>query len=537
MSPDRTVNTGRWRAAPLPDNELERLRALANYEVLDTPPEADFDDLTWLAGAICGTPIALVTLVAEGRQWFKSSQGLQVPETPRDQAFCSHAILNPADLLVVENAAEDDRFADNPLVTDDPNIRFYAGAPLVTPEGLAIGTLCVIDRVPRTLTADQSRALGVLAASVMSLLDLRRSVRELKEQRAQLLGTLNSVPTAIIILAAPDGQIVLQNRAAEDLLGPSFQVLHKDGSPAQPKEWGTIRALGGETVHGQELRIVTGAGRVVPIYLNAAPIRNSAGAVIGAVAGFQDITVLAELGRLKDDFVATVSHELRTPLTSIKGSLQLLQADDTLDPDHAQLLRVALTNADRLVRMVNDILDVAKIEAGALVLQRARVMVADLAAAAIQNVRPIAAEAGVELKVSVDADVRPIFVDTDRMVQALVNLLSNALKFAPRGSAVALAAVSRPDGGVAISVHDAGGGIPPERLPGLFEKFTQLHPGSTNQGRGTGLGLTITKALVEQHGAAIAVASSPETGTTFTIHLAGDGTSFAQVTSSPVADA
>lgn len=533
----RTVNTGRWRSAPLPGNELERLRALDSYQILDTPAEAGFDDLTWLAGAICGAPIALVTMVAEGRQWFKSSLGLPARETPRDESFCSHAILRPADMLVVEDATKDDRFADNPLVLGDPAIRFYAGVPLITPDGLPIGTFCVIDRVPRTLNAEQTRALRVLAGSAMALLDLRRSVREMREQRAQLLRTLNTVPTAIMILAAPSGEIVLQNRAAEDLLGASFQVLNKDGATVPPKDWGTFRALNGETVHGQELKIATAAGRVVPIYLNAAPIRNAAGVIVGAVAGFQDITALAELGRLKDDFVATVSHELRTPLTSIKGSLQLLAADETLGPDQAQLLGVASANADRLVRMVNDILDMAKIEAGALALQRTRVMVADLARAAFQNVRPIATGAGIELEVSVEAGVRPIFVDTDRMVQALVNLLSNAIKFAPRGSTVTLAATRRDDGGVAIAVHDAGGGIPPDRLPGLFEKFTQLQPGATNQGRGTGLGLTITKALVEQHGATITVRSSPQTGTTFTIDLAGDGTSFAQVTASPAADA
>ena len=536
MSRTRTVNTGRWRSAPLPHNELERLRALASYEVMDTPPEQGFDELTWLAGVICGTPIALVSLIDEARQWFKSSQGLPLPQTSRDESFCSHAILQPADVMVVENAAEDDRFADNPLVTGGPNVRFYAGAPLVTPDGLAIGTLCVLDRVARTLNADQSRALRVLAASAMSLLDLRRSVRELQEQRAQLLSTLNTVPTAILILAAPDGQIVLQNRAAEELLGTSFQVLNKDGSPSQPKQWGTYRALTGETIQGQELQVVTAAGRTVPIYLNAAPIRNAAGTIIGAVAGFQDITALAELGRLKDDFVATVSHELRTPLTSIKGSLQLLEADGTLDPDQSELLRVALTNADRLVRMVNDILDIAKIEAGALVLVRHRLAVEDLAATAIENVQSIATAAGVALNVTVEPGVRAIFVDPDRMVQAVVNLLSNAIKFGPRGTAVTLAAVTRQDGGVAISVHDAGGGIPPDRLPGLFEKFTQLHPGSTNQGRGTGLGLSITKALVEQHGGSIEVASARETGTTFTVILAGDGTSFSQVTPSPPAD-
>lgn len=138
--------------------EQERLAALRRYEILDTPPELDFDDLTGLAARVCATPIALLTLIDEERQWVKARVGLEITETPRDIAFCSYAIQQ-AGLFVVPDALADPRFANNPLVTEDPRIRFYAGSPLITPDGQALGTLCVIDRVPRQLPWIRPRRL------------------------------------------------------------------------------------------------------------------------------------------------------------------------------------------------------------------------------------------------------------------------------------------------------------------------------------------------------------------------------------------
>ncbi len=166
-------------AAPPPLNESDRLATLRALAVLDTPPEPAFDDLTRLAATLCGTPIALVSLVDDCRQWFKSRYGIDATETPREVAFCTHAILDTA-LFVVEDATADDRFRDNPLVIGEPNIRFYAGMPLITPDGHAVGTLCVIDRVPRTLRDDQREALRVLARQVVAQLQLRRQVASLQ---------------------------------------------------------------------------------------------------------------------------------------------------------------------------------------------------------------------------------------------------------------------------------------------------------------------------------------------------------------------
>jgi len=171
--------------AELPANETQRLAALAAYDVLDSLPEAAYDDITHLASEICEAPIAAVSLIDEGRQWFKSEIGLGVDETPRDQAFCAHAILG-TELMVVPDARGDARFVDNPLVIGDPKIRFYAGAPLTAPGGEVLGTLCVIDHVERKLTAAQERSLVALASQVMAQLELRRLIAEQRQNRRRL---------------------------------------------------------------------------------------------------------------------------------------------------------------------------------------------------------------------------------------------------------------------------------------------------------------------------------------------------------------
>lgn len=166
--------------SPLPHNETERLAALSEYRVLNTPPEQAYDDLTVLAASVCDVPIALISLVDESRQWFKARLGLDRQETPRDVAFCAHAILQKEPMIVTD-ALHDERFSHNELVTKSPNIRFYAGFPLVNPEGLALGTLCAIDRQPHQLTPEQTRTMQALARQVMALLELRRVSAHLAE--------------------------------------------------------------------------------------------------------------------------------------------------------------------------------------------------------------------------------------------------------------------------------------------------------------------------------------------------------------------
>lgn len=164
--------------APIPANEKERLAALDRYRILDTPSERAYDDITRLAAFICQAPIALISFVDANRQWFKSRTGLDTRETHRDLAFCAYSIFEPG-LLVVPDASADDRFRDNPLVMHPPHIRFYAAAPLLTSDNYALGSLCVIDRQPRELTAEQEEALECLSRQVIDQLEFRQLARSL----------------------------------------------------------------------------------------------------------------------------------------------------------------------------------------------------------------------------------------------------------------------------------------------------------------------------------------------------------------------
>ncbi|MBU0687953.1 MAG: diguanylate cyclase [Gammaproteobacteria bacterium] len=219
--------------APLPDNEQARLEALLSYDILDTEPEAEFDGMVQLASSICETPIAVISLVDQDRQWFKAIVGLDAKETSRDLAFCAHTILQN-DVMVVNDALQDPRFFDNGLVTSDPKIRFYAGAPLITSDGLPLGTICVIDRVPRQLNADQLLALKALASHVITQFELRKSHSKVRQQIRELHQTQKVLST--LINASPDficfkdgvGRWQTANKSG-------LQLFHLDGVDYQGK--------------------------------------------------------------------------------------------------------------------------------------------------------------------------------------------------------------------------------------------------------------------------------------------------------------
>ena len=205
-------------------NEARRIEVLRQYAVLDTLPEQELDDLTALAAQICGTPIAMISLVDESRQWFKARVGIEVAETPRAVAFCAH-VLHHRDLFIVPDARLDERFAQNPLVTGEPGICFYAGAPLVTPEDLTLGALCVIDHEPRTLTKAQEQALRVLSRQVMTHLELRRHMRELLESEERLRIVTDNAHVGLVIVNQDRRYIYANNAYAEILDLPASAIV------------------------------------------------------------------------------------------------------------------------------------------------------------------------------------------------------------------------------------------------------------------------------------------------------------------------
>ena len=269
--------------APLPEDEAARLEALQRYGILDTVPEQDFDDLSRLAALICGTPIAMVTFVDANRQWFKSKIGFPLNETPRDVAFCAHTILQ-RNILVIPDAHADERFRNNPLVTGVQQVRFYAGAPLMTSDGRVIGTICVVDRVPRDLSGEQKEALKALSRLVVAQLELRRSVSDLsqavRERRhaEQEIDQLFTLSLDMLCIAGFDGFFKRINPAWEKTLGvptekllmaPYIDFVHPEDREATITESRKLRE--GAPIVSFENRYRRGDGTYLWLLWNATP--------------------------------------------------------------------------------------------------------------------------------------------------------------------------------------------------------------------------------------------------------------------------
>ena len=511
--------------------------------MLDTPPEKAFDNITDLAARIFKVPIAAVTLIDEDRQWFKSCVGLETREMGRNYAFCAHAILHD-EVMVVPDAHEDARFAENPLVTGAPHIRFYAGAPLRTASGLNLGTLTVIDTKPRKLTKANIATLACLATLVVDEIQLRyetgerrRAAESLRLLQAAVQQSSESVMITTADVDLPGPEIVFVNPAftevtgytAEEAIGKTPRILQGPKTERAVLDGVRTQLANGEAFHGEAVNYRKDGSDFVLAW-SISPIREESGKVTHFIGFQRDATernrVAATLqqakeeaeraNRAKSEFLSRMSHELRTPLHAILGFAQLLEMDGQI-PEDAESVAHILRAGNHLLGLINEVLDIARVESGKLALTPEPVSVRATLEETLSLVKPLAAKRGIRLEpIAGDADCE-VLSSAQRFKQVILNLLSNAVKFNREGGSVAVSCEKVGDC-LRIQVADTGRGISAANMAKLFVPFERLDVGDTVI-EGAGLGLSLSKHLVEAMGGRIGVESELGKGTTFWVEL------------------
>lgn len=495
--------------------------------ILDTPSEERFDRITRLASHLFGVPIALVSLIGANRQWFKSRHGFDVPHTDRSISFCTHAIEQDS-VMVIEDALRDPRFADNPLVVGDPYIRFYAGSPLTAPDGSRIGTLCLLDRAPREFSEEEQamlRDLGNIVANELAVVDLNRETQARGDSEAGMRALIQYMPDGVLLLDA-EGGILFVNPAAERIFGRSTETLI--GQSAQillASDLQALRAHGGlPNLHAIEVqgKRVDGSQFPLEFTLN----RMVLGGERRITVILRDVSRRREVddrNRANDDrrrkHFAKATHELRTPMASVLGFSELLLKRDFDKATGREVVEIIHRQATRLVALINQLLDLARIEAGGT---------------EALDMRPLAAPelirqtlAGLEglgdterIQVILEPALSQMLGDTDKLQQALTNILSNSIKYSTSGSPIMLEAF---DGGtgafpsVAIRVSDHGIGMSTDQVAHVFDAFYRADDSSMVSG--SGLGMTIFKEIIDLHGGRVEVESMLGRGTIITMLL------------------
>lgn len=491
------------RTIPTP----ERARAPLAPGVATDPA---FDDLARIAAQLCEATVAILGVVEGDRARIAAVVGLPGGGAAAEP-LCAEA-MRAAAPLVVHDLRDHPALAAHPLVTGEPRLRFFAGAPLWASDGSVIGALCVADRAPQQLARAQRQSLEALARQAVALVELRRTTAEAEERFHRLSAAANE---GIAVSVA--GVIVEVNHAFCHLFGcdETAAIGRAIGDFTTPASREDVTRRAREREDGSfEVTGLRADGTTFDLQISAktAPYRGRT----ARVAVLRDITAQNAVDRMKNEFVSTVSHELRTPLTSVRGSLGLIEggAAGEVAPRALELVRIARANTDRLIRLINDILDLEKMEAGKLELRTAPVAAADLVATAIAELRSAAQESDITLVAQPAPGLRAIG-DHDRLVQVLVNLVGNAIKFSAPGRAVTVRTQEGAPGFVRFAVADEGPGIAREHLARLFRRFQQLDASDGRERGGTGLGLVISRSIVEQHGGRLGVKSEVGVGTEF----------------------
>ena len=515
--------------ALLPANEPARLTALRSYDILDTPQEECYDAITKIASEICGMPIALISLVDGERQWFKSRVGLDASETSRNLAFCAHAI-HGRELFQVPNALLDDRFRDNPLVAGAPDIRFYAGMPLESSEGYALGTLCVIDRRPRELTAGEQEALKNLGVLVCQQLEMRRALRmnqsllqgkaDVQLALAHFAALVDSAQDAVMSKTL-DGVVQSWNPASERLFGytaqemigqPMTKLFPPERFDEEPAIMEKIRR--GERIeHFETVRIRKDSTRVA-VSVTISPIRSAGGEILGASKIVRDITAqkalaeqIAAANRELEDFAYVVSHDLKAPLRGIGTLAEWLVADyaDKIDDAGREQFQLIIKRVKRLDALINGILAYSR--AGRFREHNVTIDLDELA----RNVADMLAPPP-HIQIVFETPLPKVQAEPTKAQQLFQNLLSNAIKFCDKPAGLIRVRCEAEHDHWHFSVADNGVGIEEKYFARVFELFETLAP--RDEVEGTGVGLALVKKIIQTGGGRVWLESARGTGTT-----------------------
>jgi PAS domain S-box-containing protein len=516
---------------PTPPNEAERLVAAQSYHLLDTPPEPVFDHIAALAAQICGTPMAAVSVIDSRRQWIKARLGLEIQEVPREISFCTYTILSSS-VFIVPDAAADVRFCNSPLVCSGPKLRFYAGAPLITAEGFALGTVAVFDVIPRRLDEAQQNSLALLARVVTSELELRRKMTQSWES----LQTLVQASPLAIYAVDLQGKVTLWNEAAEHMFGwPAEEVIGRPLPTVLPDREAEFQWMLGRTMEGENFRVEivrrTKDGSHIPVSISTAPLRISSGKIVGGMAIADDLTERREAEeRLRQaqkmeavgQLAGGVAHDFNNQLMVIRGYGELLM-QQAGDPKSRAHLEQILKASDQAAALNNQLLAFSRRQ----VLQ---IKVLDLNQILRDLAKTVGRMMGADIVFNVQPSPQPALVKADlgQVQQVVFNLAMNARDAMPKGGRLSLvlshekiddSAARRhgcsPGEYVCLTAIDSGAGIDPAILPHIFEPFFT----TKEVGKGTGLGLATVYGVVQQSGGAIEVESELTLGATFRVYL------------------